>query len=151
MTHKFQNLHKDVKIYREMPKGRKSPKSELGEQIDSYQWFKVNHFKLEQELFYVPNETQGQKDKKGKLTGKAFQHQKRMSEAGRSSGVSDLILLHQTDKYPYAVIEMKAKFHGSPSKEEKLFLNHHADKGAFVCICWGFEQFKIAVKEFLQE
>jgi len=145
----FKNLHKDVRLYREMPKGRKSPKSEMGEQIDAYQDFITHHPKLKQALFYVPNETQGA-SKNGKATGGALRHQKRMNEAGRSSGVSDLILLHQTKTDPYAVIEMKAKFHGAPSQEEKDFLNHHAGRGAFSCICWGFEQFKIAVNYYLQ-
>ncbi len=145
----FKNLHKDVRIYREMPKGRKSPKSEMGEQIDAYQYFITHHPELKQALFYVPNETQGA-TKAGKITGGALLHQKRINEAGRSSGVSDLILLHQTKKYPYAVIEMKAKFHGAPSDNEKLFLNYHAERGAFACICWGFDQFKVAVNYYLQ-
>jgi len=145
----FKNLSDKVHLFREMPKGRKSPKSEMGEQIDAYQWFIANHRDLEQALFYVPNETQGA-TKGGKITGGGLAHQKRMNEAGRSAGVSDLVFLHQTKTHPYAVFELKAKFHGAPSPEEKDFLNYHAERGAFACICWGCDSFIEAMNFYLQ-
>lgn len=154
MSHKIQNLHPDVRIYRTSAKKIKC-RSEIEEQIELYQWFKVKAYpELEQALFYVPNEAQGQKKKvNGKwiLTGGALAHQSKMNRAGRSAGVSDLILLHQTEKHPYAIIEMKSLDGTSmPTPEEKVFLNYHAERGAFVCICWGAEQGKIALNDYLQ-
>lgn len=149
MKHKIQNLHEDVRVYRASAKKIKC-KSEMAEQINFYQWFITWHRDLKQSMFHVPNETQGQKNKDGKLTGPAYRKQQRLNEAGRSAGVSDLILLHQTKNYPYAVIEMKSKDGQSmPSPEEKLFLNHHAEKGAFACICWGAEEAKKAINDYL--
>lgn len=149
MKHKIQNLHEAVRVYGRSTTKLKSPKSELMEQIDAYQWFTISAYpELTQALFYVPNETQGA-TKKGKATGGALQHQSLMNQAGRSAGVSDLVLLHSAKGYPYAVFEMKRKYDGTVSKDEKAFLNYHAERGAFVCVCFGFEQFKLAIQNYL--
>lgn len=149
MKHKIQNLHENVRVYGRSTTKIKSPKSELMEQIDCYQWFTVKAYpELEQALFYVPNETQGA-TKRGKATGGALRHQSLMNQAGRSAGVSDLILLHQSKGYPYAVIEIKREHDGTVTPDEKVFLNYHAEKGAFVCVCFGSERFKLAINDYL--
>jgi hypothetical protein len=151
MKHKIQNLHENVRVYGRATTKIKSPKSELFEQIDGYQWFTISAYpELEQALFYVPNETQGKTGRNGKITGGALGYQSLMNQAGRSSGVSDLVLLHASKGHHYAVFEMKRKHDGTVTQDEKDFLNYHAEKGAFVCVCFGFEQFKKAVNDYLQ-
>lgn len=135
MKHKIQNLHESVRVYRAP---HKQGKSEALEQIDCYQWFKYAHPDLLLALFHVPNEQKA-----------SVQYQSKLNQMGRLKGVADMILLHPINGMPYALFELKRRDGGSLSKEQKAFLNHHAEKGAFICVCYGFEQFKLAVSEYL--
>ena len=75
-------------------------------------------------------------------------------QEGLLKGVSDLVMLigFQGCKYPFAAIEMKrvnksGKGKASPvSKEQKAFLRRVREMGGFSAVCYGSEQFKLAIK-----
>lgn len=84
----------------------------------------------------------------------------RDEQAGLLKGVSDFVILigdpAYTDKpYPFAAIELKrtnksGKGAASPvSKEQKEFLKNVRDRGGFAAVCYGFEQFKLAIKDMI--
>lgn len=135
-NHKIKNLHKDVRVYREK---HSSGKTESLEQIDAYQWFKYSYPQHTLDLFHPVNEQKGR-----------VQYQSKLNQSGRLKGVSDLVLLYPCNGKPYAIFELKRRHTGSVSKEQKAFLNRHAELGAFACICFGAEQFKKAVTDYLQ-
>lgn len=135
MKHKIQNLHEDVRVYRGK---HKTGKSEAMEQIDAYQWFKTHYPQHALDMFHPVNEQKG-----------AVQYQNKMNQSGRLKGVSDLIFLHPCNGRPYAVFELKRRHSGALSKEQKLFLNRHAEQGAFVCVCFGAQEFKLAINDYL--
>ena len=135
-SHKIKDLSPSVRIYRDS--SIKKGKSEALEQIDAYQWFKYQYPDLLLAMFHVPNEQRA-----------SVQYQSKLNQMGRLKGVSDLILLHPCSGSPYALFELKRADNGSLSKEQKAFLNHHAEQGAFVCVCYGAEQFKLAINDYL--
>lgn len=135
MKHKIQNLHEGVRVYKAK---HATGKAEELEQIDAYQWFKYQYPDLVLAMFHVVNEQRA-----------SVQFQNKLNQMGRLKGVPDLILLHPCNGYPYALFELKRREKGVVSKEQKAFLNHHAEKGAFVCVCFGAEQFKLAVRDYL--
>lgn len=132
----IKNLDSRVHVYRD--RTVKTGKSEALEQIDAYQWFKHHYPELVLSMFHVPNEQRAN-----------VQYQSKLNQMGRLKGVSDLILLHPCNGSPYALFELKRADGGTLSKEQKAFLNHHAKQGAFVCVCYGAEQFKKAVAHYL--
>lgn len=80
-------------------------------------------------------------------------------QSGLHKGVSDLVMLigFQGCNYPFAAIEMKrvnksGKGKASPvSKEQKDFLAHVRKMGGFSAVCYGSEQFKIAIQYMLSQ
>ena len=78
----------------------------------------------------------------------------RDEQAGLRKGVSDfIILIGINSRYPFAAIELKrtnksGKGKASPvSAEQRVFLRDVRQRGGFAAVAYGFEQFKIAVKE----
>lgn len=116
-------------------------------QINCVAWLKYNHPNLL--FFHAVNE--------GKKT---ITSALRDEQAGLLKGVSDFVILigdpAYTDKpYPFAAIELKrtnksGKGAASPvSKEQKEFLKSVRDRGGFAAVCYGFEQFKVAIEEMI--
>lgn len=137
MKHKIKNLHESVRVYRD--RSYKTGKTEALEQVDAYQWFKYTYPEHALDMLHIPNEQKA-----------TVWYQRKLNEMGRLKGAPDLLLLHQCNGHPYAFFELKRRHTGSLSKEQKAVLSRHAGKGAFVCVCYGAEQFKIAVKNYLQ-
>lgn len=78
----------------------------------------------------------------------------RDEQAGLRKGVSDfIILIGINSRYPLAAIELKrtnksGKGKASPvSAEQRVFLRDVRQRGGFAAVAYGFEQFKIAIKE----
>lgn len=78
----------------------------------------------------------------------------RDEQAGLRKGVSDfIILIGINSRYPFAAIELKrtnksGKGKASPvSAEQRVFLRDVRQRGGFAAVAYGFEQFKIAIKE----
>ena len=78
----------------------------------------------------------------------------RDEQAGLRKGVSDfIILIGINSRYPFASIELKrtnksGKGKASPvSAEQRVFLRDVRQRGGFAAVAYGFEQFKIAIKE----
>ena len=78
----------------------------------------------------------------------------RDEQAGLRRGVSDfIILIGINSRYPFAAIELKrtnksGKGKASPvSAEQRVFLRDVRQRGGFAAVAYGFEQFKIAIKE----
>lgn len=75
-------------------------------------------------------------------------------QEGLLKGVTDLVILtgFQGCKYPFSAIEMKrvnksGKGKASPvSKEQKAFLRRVRELGGFSAVCYGSDQFKIAIQ-----
>lgn len=78
----------------------------------------------------------------------------RDEQAGLRKGVSDfIILIGINSRHPFAAIELKrtnksGKGKASPvSAEQRVFLRDVRQRGGFAAVAYGFEQFKIAIKE----
>ena len=78
----------------------------------------------------------------------------RDEQAGLRKGVSDfIILIGINSRYPFSAIELKrtnksGKGKASPvSAEQRVFLRDVRQRGGFAAVAYGFEQFKIAIKE----
>lgn len=78
----------------------------------------------------------------------------RDEQAGLRKGVSDfIILIGINSRYPFAAIELKrtnksGKGKASPvSAEQRVFLRDVRQRGGFAAVAYGFEQFKISIKE----
>lgn len=81
----------------------------------------------------------------------------RDEQAGLRKGVSDfIILIGINSRYPFAAIELKrtnksGKGKASPvSAEQRVFLRDVRQRGGFAAVAYGFEQFKIAIKEMTE-
>lgn len=81
----------------------------------------------------------------------------RDEQAGLRKGVSDfIILIGINSRYPFAAIELKrtnksGKGKASPvSAEQRAFLRDVRQRGGFAAVAYGFEQFKIAIKEMIK-
>lgn len=81
----------------------------------------------------------------------------RDEQAGLRKGVSDfIILIGINSRYPFAAIELKrtnksGKGKASPvSAEQRVFLRDVRQRGGFAAVAYGFEQFKIAIKEMIK-
>lgn len=116
-------------------------RKEVVHQIEAYQHLKNRH--PEWLSFHAVNE-----NKKSMRTALIDQ------QSGLLKGVSDLIILtgFQGCKYPFAAIEMKrvnksGKGKASPvSKDQKAFLRRVRELGGFSAVCYGSDQFRIAIQ-----
>lgn len=109
-------------------------------QINCVAWLRHNY----QSLLFWHTVNEGKKSMTSAL---------RDEQAGLLKGVSDFVILIGSSKYPFAAIELKrtnksGKGKASPvSDEQKEFLRNVRDRGGFSAVCYGFEQFKLAIKE----
>lgn len=137
MAHKIKGLSQSVCVIR-APADKRTNNSERGEHISAVSWFDRTYPDLKKSLIHIPNETQSE-----------ISHQTKLNKMGRRAGAPDLILLCRTQRYPYAMIEMKAA-KGKLSGPQKEMLNHHVGMGAFCAVCFGFEAFKAAVNYYVK-
>ena len=132
---KTKSLHKSVKIFDTGYRGE-CPYEEI-EQINAVSWFRHNYPQYNCLFFHPVNE--------GKIP---VQYRSKLNKMGMRSGIPDIVLLVSTNNHPYAVFEMKRTGGGRLSASQKDCLNAASDQGAFACVCFGFEMFKMAVDEY---
>lgn len=120
-------------------------RKEDSHQVDCVAWLRHHYPHI---LFFHPV-NEGQKTITSAL---------RDEQAGLLKGVSDFIILIGINApYPFAAIELKrvnksGKWKASPvSKEQKSFLRDVRNRGGFAAVAYGFEQFKLAIADLLQE
>ena len=117
--------------------------SEHAEQVALMQWFKLQHPKLI--MFSIPNGAHLAGDNRLRAI-----KMNNMKAEGLIAGVSDLFLMMPTIKYHGLFIEMKVKG-GKVSDNQKVFINNAILIGYQSIVCYGFEQAKNAINEYLQE
>lgn len=116
-------------------------RKEDSHQVDCVAWLRHNY----PHILFWHTVNEGQKTITSAL---------RDEQAGLRKGVSDfIILIGINSRYPFAAIELKrtnksGKGKSSPvSAEQRVFLRDVRQRGGFAAVAYGFEQFKIAVKE----
>lgn len=114
--------------------------SERGEQIGAMDWVKLHHPDRAPLVFHVPNESKGK-----------VQHQVIRKRQGVLKGVVDIVDVGGTDIWRCGIFEMKRldSEQCSISKEQKKFMAAAAEKGCFVAVCYGRDQFILAYLDFL--
>jgi len=91
-------------------------------------------------LFAVPNGA-----------NKSPSARKSFKAEGLKSGVPDLILPVARGEYHHLYIEMKRKSpKGYPSKDQKGWLRKLTEQGNRAVVCWGFEEAKEEILNYLQ-
>ncbi|EDV3179088.1 VRR-NUC domain-containing protein [Salmonella enterica subsp. arizonae] len=113
-------------------------RTEAPHQVDCYSW--VTHHYPRWITWHTKNE--------GKKTiGEAVKDQ----QAGVKKGVSDVLILTGFIgcKYAFIAIELKraSKKGTKVSQEQKDFLRRVRECGGFAAVCYGFEQFKLAIAD----
>ena len=113
-------------------------RSERAEQIDCISWVDHNFPERSTLLFHPANEAKGT----------ASHHALRKKEGVRG-GVSDIIGLNNL---PPFICELKRldRTKSALSATQKAFAAAAAASGHFVCVAYGFEQFKLAYNDYLQ-
>lgn len=107
-------------------------RSERCEQIDSMSWLGKHYPERYALIFHCPNETRA-----------GAQHMQMRAKEGVKAGVSDIIDLAGPIIGIFEMKRMdkrKCKF----PKEQRDFLEASDAAGYFACLCYGFEQFKLA-------
>lgn len=112
-------------------------RTERAEQIDCISWVDHNFPERSTLLFHPANEAKGT----------ASHHALRKKEGVRG-GVSDIIDLNNT---PSFICELKRKDRtkSALSPTQKTFTAAADAAGHFVCVCYGFEQFKLAYNDYI--
>ncbi|HDT4050885.1 TPA: VRR-NUC domain-containing protein [Enterobacter bugandensis] len=108
------------------------PRVEILHQEDTATW--LNHWHPEFRAFHVVNESGSKSDKKyGAL----------LNRLGRRKGVTDWVIPYRFGQWPIAFVELKrdSRKAGRLSPEQKENLQHYADQGYFVAVCWGYDAF----------
>lgn len=112
---------------------------ERAEQIDCIAWIREHYPEHAKLTFHPVNEGQH----------KAY-HRVDLVKQGMLKGVSDIVCLKGSVRWPFAVIELKRCQRGSLSKEQRAFLVEAEAEGAFVAVCNGFDAFKQAWSDYLK-
>ena len=102
---------------------------ENAEQKQVFAWLKVNY--PEVIAFSVPNE-----------------NQHRMVQYGVISGVPDIIVLYKGHT-GFFEMKRKDKTKSRLSQKQTCMLEKLAEHGYYSCVCYGYEQFKIAFEDFM--
>ena len=112
--------------------------SEHTEQVAVIQWYRYQYPKYAKYLFSIPNGGV-------RHIGTAV----KLKAEGGLSGISDLFLMMPTNKYHGLFIEMKVKG-GKLSDSQKEFIGNATLMGYQAVVCYGFEQAKDAINNYLQ-
>jgi hypothetical protein len=118
--------------------------SEHQEQVLLMQWFKLQHKKHEGHLFAIPNGAH----LAGDARARAIKITKMKAE-GFLNGVADLFLMIPKDGWHGLFIEMKAK-KGVLSDDQEKFLGKAQMMGYLSVVCYGFEDAKKIITEYLK-
>lgn len=121
-------------------------RKESPHQIEAYTHLKISHSD------WLSWHTKGE-GLKSKATAMIDQQE------GLLKGVSDLVILTGFIgcKYPFAAIEMKRVNKSGPgkatavSKEQKVFLGRVREMGGFSAVCYGSDQFKVAIEYMVSQ
>lgn len=113
-------------------------RTERCEQIDAAGWLEKHHPDRWPLIWHTPNETKG-----------TARHMQMRAKEGTKPGVPDLI---DANGPINGFFELKRL---DPNKsrlsaDQRKFLQAAADRGHFVAVCYGFEQFKLAYVDFLK-
>lgn len=112
-------------------------RTEHDEQVATCQWFHLQYPQYRGHLFAIPNGGARHPAVAGKLKAE-----------GVVPGVSDLFLMVARPGCPGLWIEMKAK-DGRLSEPQKRFQERAQSQGYKAITCYGFEQAKAAIQEYL--
>lgn len=120
------------------PSHRAPCRSERCEQIDAMGWLEKHYPERWPLIFHCPNETRG-----------SAQHMQMRKKEGVKAGVPDIIDMAGP---VMGLFEMKRQDSSKSrlSTDQRDFLQEAAERGHFVAVCYGFEQFKRAYGDFLQ-
>ncbi len=119
--------------------------SEHQEQVALVSWFRLAFPKFKLHLFAIPNGAH--------LAGDARLRAIKMNamkSEGFTPGVSDLFLMIPKNGYHGMWIEMKAKT-GSVSDSQKEFMAAASSMDYLPVVCYGFDEAKTAITNYLQE
>jgi hypothetical protein len=113
--------------------------SEHQEQVALVSWFRLAFPKFKLHLFSIPN---------GEYRHIATAV--KLKRSGVLAGVSDLFLMIPKNGYHGMWIEMKAKT-GSVSDSQKEFMAAASSMNYLAVVCFGFDEAKTAITNYLQE
>ena len=111
------------------------------EQINCISWLDYNYPEIAPLLFHVVNESMMPVN--GRVKAK---------KKGLRAGVPDMVFLYKVAGYSGLIIELKRKDRTkSPiRKTQKEYLARFSGQGFATAICYGADQFKLCIKEYLQ-
>lgn len=118
--------------------------TEHTEQVALIQWFRLQHKKYAKCLFSIPNGAH--------LAGDARLRAIKMNNlkaSGLVPGVSDLMLMIPKGSYHGLFLEMKVKG-GKLSDSQKEFMTVATLMGYQAVVCYGFDEAKDAITEYLK-
>lgn len=104
-------------------------------------WFDFNYPHLKHLLIHVANESM-----------MPVQGRVKAKKKGVRRGVPDLMLLKKNGEYNGLMLELKRKdkTKGRPSKDQKMYNTELSEEGFCCTFCYGLEEAKKCIKEYLQ-
>jgi hypothetical protein len=112
--------------------------TEHAEQVATVTWFRLQHKKYAKCLFSIPNGGV-------RHIGTAV----KLKAEGGMAGVPDLFLMIPAAEYHGLFIEMKVKG-GKVSSSQKEFMTVATAMGYKAVVCYGFDEAKDAITNYLQ-
>lgn len=111
------------------------------DQINFTSWFDYQYPHFSPLYFHVVNESM-----------LPVQGRVKAKKKGLKKGVSDIIILLKRGEYSGLIIELKRrdKSKSRVTKEQMDFLYEVDEQGFFCAVCYGFEQAKKCVQEYLK-
>jgi hypothetical protein len=117
--------------------------SESQEQCLLVAWFRIQYPKYKLNLFSIPNGAVLSGDNRARAI-----QMNRLKAEGLVSGVSDLLLAIPASGYSGLFIEMKS-IKGVASDDQKKFVEQMRNSGYRAEFCFGYEQAKGFIKNYL--
>lgn len=117
---------------------------ETVEQTTVVSWFRVQHRKIADCLFSIPNGSVLAGDKKQRAMQMA-----RLKREGVLPGVADLFLMIAKQGHHGLFIEMKRKDGGKLSLAQKNFLSAALNQGYQAVVCTGADEAINVIKDYL--
>lgn len=112
--------------------------SEHAHQVTLINWFDAAYPKLSERLFAIPNGGH-----------RHVATAKKMKSEGVRAGVPDCMLPVAKGGYHGIFIELKKTKTGRVSKEQKAWNEFLNEQGYLAVICYGFDEAKKAIEEYL--
>lgn len=117
--------------------------SEHDEQVALVKWFRLQYSKYKHHLFAIPNGAH----LAGDVKIRSIKMHKMKSE-GFVNGIADLFLMIPNENYHGLFIEMKS-INGVLSDDQKEFRERAKNMGYKSVVCWGFDEAKTVIDEYL--